>query len=84
MKKILMLLACVPMLAIPAPAMAQGPPFPHVCPFEAGFLGVEGGQLVPDLATPEEVDKADRNNDGLICYKVIERHNVILIEMLPF
>jgi hypothetical protein len=30
-----------------------------------------------------EVDKADRNNDGLICYKV-EGRNVILIEMLPF
>jgi hypothetical protein len=41
-------------------------------------MGVEGGQLVPDLVTPEEVAKADRNGDGLICYKVIERHNVIL------
>jgi hypothetical protein len=79
-KKILILLASVPMLAIPAPAMAQ----PGVCPSDAGFVGVEGGQLVPDLVTPEEVDKADRNNDGLICYKVIERHKVILIEMLPF
>jgi hypothetical protein len=78
-KKILMRLASVPMLAIPAPAMAQ----PGVCPVDAGFMGVEGGQLVPDLVTPEEVDKADRNNDGLICYKV-ERRKVILIEMLPF
>jgi hypothetical protein len=82
-KKILILLASVPMLAIPAPAMAQGPPFPHVCPFAAGFLGAEGGELVPDLVTPEEVDKADRNNDGLICYKV-EGRSVILIDMLPF
>jgi hypothetical protein len=83
-KKMLILLASVPMLAIPAPAMAQeGPPFPHVCPFDAGFLGVEGGELVPDLVTPEEVDKADRNGDGLICYKV-EGRSVILIEMLPF
>ena len=68
------------MLSIPAPAMAQ----PGVCPSDAGFIGVEGGQLVPDLVTPEEVAKADRNGDGLICYKVIERRNVILTEMLPF
>jgi hypothetical protein len=79
MRRILILLASVPMLAIPAPAMAQQ----GVCPFDAGFLGAEGGSLVPDLATPEQIDKADRNNDGLICYKV-EGRNVILIDMLPF
>jgi hypothetical protein len=86
-KKILILLASVPMLAIPAPAMAarQGPPFPHVCPFNSGFLGVEGGELVRDgKATQQEVDEADRNDDGLICYREVDGHNVILMEMLPF
>jgi hypothetical protein len=85
MKKILILLASVPMLAISAPAMAQEMrPVGHVCPLESGFAGVEGGSLVPDLVTQEEVDKADRNGDGLICYKEVDGHNVILMEMLPF
>ena len=61
------------------------PPFPHVCPFESGFAGVEGGSLVQSgQATQEEIDKADRNGDGLICYKIVNGSNVILIEMLPF
>jgi hypothetical protein len=57
------------MLAIPAPAMAQqAPPFPHVCPFESGFALVEGLGLVQSRqATQEEIDKTDRNGDGLIC-----------------
>ena len=63
----------------------HGPPFPHVCPFESGFAGVEGGSLVQSgQATQEEIDKADRNGDGLICYKIVNSSNVILIEMLPF
>jgi hypothetical protein len=46
-KKILILLASVPMLAIPAPAMAQsGPPLPHVCPNQGGFVLVETTGLV--------------------------------------
>ncbi len=28
--------------------------------------------------------KEDRNGDGLICYKVVQGSNVILMEMLPF
>ena len=34
--------------------------------------------------TQEEIDKADRNGDGLICYKVVNGFNVILMETLMF
>ena len=40
---------------------------------------VQSGQ-----ATQEDIDKADRNGDGLICYKVVNRSNLILMETLTF
>jgi hypothetical protein len=63
----------------------HGPPFPHVCPFESGFALVEGLGLVQSgQATEEEIDKADRNGDGLICYKIVNGSNVLLMETLTF
>jgi hypothetical protein len=57
-KKILMLLANVPMLAIPAPAIAQGLPPVGVCQFAAGFRLVETTGLIQSgIATQKQVDR---------------------------
>jgi hypothetical protein len=56
-KKILILLASVAMLAIPAPAMAQELPPVGVCQFAAGFQLVETTGLVNEgIATQKQVD----------------------------
>ncbi len=35
-------------------------------------------------ATQEEIDQADCNGDGLICYKIVDGSHVILMETLKF